>query len=102
MWVLLLVILRYKRLLGTHYGLSLTSLGSCIMLLVILLEGWARLVGVLSLRVSLCSSGWREFVHEFETPAEKGVRSLSFKELFPKYVLGKSNSQALSLILLMT
>jgi len=62
------------------------------MLLVILLEGWASSVVALSLKVPSCSSSWREFIHEFETLAEEGVRSLTLKELLPKYVSGKSNS----------
>jgi len=33
-----------------------------------------------------------EFVHEFGRPGKKGVKSLTLKELLPKYVLGKSNS----------
>ena len=62
------------------------------MLLVILLEGWASSVGSLSLTASSCSLGWREFVHEFETPIEKGVKSLTLKELLPNDVSDKSNS----------
>ena len=58
-------------------------------------------VDSLSLRVSSCSLCWREFVHKFETTTKKGVGSLTLNELLPKYVLGKSNSLALLLILLM-
>jgi len=62
------------------------------MLQVILLEGWTISEDALSLRSSSCSPGGRKLVPEFATPIEKGVRSLTLKELLPKYVLGKSNS----------
>jgi len=41
---------------------------------------WAWASGALSPWSSSCSSGGREFVHEFGRPAEKGVRSLILKE----------------------
>jgi len=56
------------------------------------LEGWTWSGNTLSLRSALFSPGGRAFVHEFATPAEKGVISLTLKELLPRYVLGKSNS----------
>jgi len=62
------------------------------MLLVILLGDWASSMVVLPLRVPSCSPCWREFIHEFETLVKKGVKSLTLKELLPKYVSGKSNS----------
>ena len=72
------------------------------MLLVFLLRGWAWSIGALPPGSSSWSPGGREFVHAFWRLAKKGVRSLILKELLPKYVSGKYNSYALSLILLMT
>ena len=83
-------------------GESWPSLMSWVILLVILLEGWAWSVGTLSSRSTSCSPGGREFVHEFGRPTEKAVKSLILKELLPKYVSGKFNSYGLSLILLRT
>jgi len=98
---LLLVVLWGKLGAEAVVGESWPSPVSWGMLLVILLGRWACSVGALSSRSSSCSPSGREFVHEFGTPPEKGVRSLILKELLPKYVSGKSNSYALSLILLM-
>jgi len=47
---------------------------------VILLEGWDWSEDALSRRSSSYSSSGRKFVHEFATPVEKGVSSLTLKE----------------------